>query len=1353
MTPPSSSPRVSERRVSASNSSSSSSSSPSDLRRRLEDLPSPNEFTLLADRVATLGRRISRKRELFLRLHGVATRIEENDEWEEREQRAGSDGSSGVFRSKDARARRRARIRLETSTNGDKTMVISQTDNPTAPSKTTDSENKSNPIETTVDQSARDRNYLQSSMIEEVVSRRQPRPTSLSEPSSTRSAHHNNVTWQNTKPNANFHSFRNFTSRDRASRSVDLPSVAPFSLSNVRPKKFGGYRPSSGMILKNLSSGSESESANETNRGQSCVQNIGGPVAALELSSPDSKSTADNGPSKKMPIMSARSDITRSILPNLLPSTRSLHDNNIGNPISQEGSRTAYIAGQSNCNESSIRFPNQVENITRDAPAKAFYNKQASCDKLSTKIPNESWHIAAKYECDEKEETSQNTLSFSARSLISESAELVTSAYNEQINRNLLNNYDKFKQGKGQFEDEHNEQEEEGSYCTIVPKIRHDELKDRCSFNHSTGQPNVEANFSETDGKHVFDAAKWDQMTNFYTNETVGKPDLIERARTGVTEDALSSEISEPFGSEDHSRSSYATKMCLKKDVFSNRRSQNDTDVSEKYDQEIITVTDVPALALNSQDISYSTSAGSRECPAMRPLDPHALIKALSDVSLKQERQDPSAASRKRDDLYRLDNDTNAASSGVPDFPVKGETWRVPRSSTSGSPKRPLMRVPSRIPIRICRSYKNSEILRRVANNEEQFIDEDNVQNKKPRDESTEVAIVEAHSSRFSSDDGVAKYGVNDYKTGSLISSNQQSPRTPFGNEMYDKMERLSNSRFNENCPAAFFNETSYLSNQDYAKIDDDVRSKSDRSTSRKSMETVDITSATGSSYLPKYKHDLIPKNESSRNVEENATWRTEDECASINNEEEPENLKNKDYYDSYSNKTEGMYLQTKEHFESEIGEIYDWPPAKSQLPQIDLSLKIERIVRKQSRVNNDPNFDNDEQTLHHNLELTKVSEAENLTSQMRRTQELCSLATKMSSSMLNLNYEPKKKKKKSQERLPFTISEVSGALSAEHVDTSDYQLSDKHFRSKMDDLLLQEKTVHRLKAHPSITRLASSGLEDTVEEILCCVAQEQQENESSSKSRMRALLRIFSSKLRKSSKQRNDNRTAESTKIIYENRACQVDSKTNSCSSDDSSAEEARRLSLESSNNRWIDHSSMLVSDRNILKKTESLEVITQEHSRRKYDRDNLWVQDIKDSLFSEDKDDKMTREKGEEDDSNRNPKDQYSIFLAKDFQSDKLSRSNNDHNSRKGEQADVPTSSHLIPADGKDKGDVGQKASPNVVPEAEEIEEDLTGCLCLRLCRLLTPSGYRLSFPAAEKKEMTLQRFQAEVFRSIDN
>lgn len=1266
--------------------------------------------------MAALDRRICRKREDFLRLYGVANRIEENDEWEEREQRAGLESFLEASRPKDARARRRARVRLESSPRrDDKTMVISHANGSTDPFKIIGNGDKLNPVESSVSRSARDERLRLPAIA---IPGGQSQSSSLSEPSSTRFSHHSNGESCDIKRKAVSRSYRNFTPRDRASKSADLPSVSPFSLSSVQPKKFGGYRPPSGVILKNLSSGSES--ITETSRGLSSARKIGNTIVTLELSSPESTVVSSvTEPIKKMPIMSARSDITGSILPNLLPSSRSLDNDDLNHRIGQNTSRN-YIEqvnrdGTKTCNE-----PGKVNTL------KAIFNERASCDGFAAKTSNELRQVELEYEDTryQPRETPQATSTFFARNFMSESAELVTSAYNEQVihNEPAMKVFDEFKRVGSEFEEE---KEEVENYQCITSKIHHD-IQDQLEFNCPTGRSNFEANSLGNNG----DVAKWNRSTSPYTKDTTDTPHFIETIRNDVAEDALSSQTSEAYGSEDYSRSSCTARNYLQKETLSRRKTQNGIDRCE-------IITKVPTLALNSQDISYSTSAGSQEYSATRPLDPHALIKALSDVSLKKEKQDEDA-SRKRKDFYHGKdmNDVSRAS----DFPIKGETWRVPRMSES--PRKSLSRVPSRIPVRISSSRivpPDNELARcyRLENSREtanyaesKFIKQNDPcesivhhrlstnssyspicgrdSSLRSRNKGIEVTIAEG---AFVPGDETAEFEIDDRAPGSLTSTNlrSRSQGAPFGDYSYDKMHHLPESKFQEeSCPSVFFHKVVYSSGRDYTKIDDDVRS--DHSTSRKSVDTVDVTSATESPDLFRYK-----KTESLRNVEENATWRTEDECASINDEENPEDTRDKDYT-SRDKTPEESYLQETKHHDLE--RMYDILRTQQ--------LNSSEIQKSRKRhAGDDLEFNDDEISFDQNLE---SAQSENLTYQVHRTQELSSFAARISSSTMNLNCEPKRKKKKSQERFPFTISETSRVLSAKHESASNYRLPDENLdRIKTDQL--QERSVYRLKTHPSVTRLATSGTEDTVADILCCVAQEKKEDATSSKSRIKALVRIFS-RLRKAPKQPN-NKTAEPTEIIYENNACQADSKANSCSGD-SSTEEVRKTCA---NNRWIDHHAarsrpMLVSSWETLKKTESLQA-TQEHRLRRHDRDDLWVQDIKDSSFDKNKDNQVPRRKDE-----ASPvKDRYSIFLAKPFQSD---------NSPK-EQHDVLISDHVMPSDGKGRRSIDRKVPSNFITEIEEIEEELTGCLCWRLCHIIAPFKYRSSIkeqvPAPKMKRSDFQ------------
>lgn len=1217
-------------------------------------MPSPNEFNFLADRVAALGRRICRKRELFLRLQGVANRIEENDEWEEKEQRAESENSlASPARLKDARARRRARLLLESSRN-DQTMVISQADDPTGSSKVADHADESNRAELSADRSARDADRLQLPTIQ--MPQKQPRSSSLSALSSTRYSHRDNHGLRGIGTNAACRSYRGHpTSRDGASRPADPPSVSSFSLSSARPRKFGGYRPATGVVMKNLSSGSESESANETSRRFCSARKIDISIATLESSSSASEAAVVNGSVKRAPVLSARSNVANSGRPDLPPATRSLD------------TRKGCVAERVNRNAS-----DKIKEI------------RASRGGLAAKTSGKF----QRNEDTQAEETPQDTPAFSARNLTPELADFATKSEHPEFTMRDYN--------EQEDEDERDEKEEAESYRLIAPEVHRDDIGDEFDFDCAvTERRNLEGSSLENTDEEILRAAEWSLLANLCP-----KKSKIDGVKRDATEDALSSQTSGQIESEDQSRSSCAQMYLQREGTLSSRRSVNGA--SDRCDQDVATVTNVPALALNSQDISYSTSADSREYSATRAaLDPRALIKALSDVSLRREGQGESV-SRKREDT--IDATSN--------FLTRGETWRVPRSSESPDSGRPLSRAPSRIPVRISSSKiisltlaekpsccrKSLENLK-TANYEEAACVHRNFPQsegiiRRPevdwRNESVEDTIVQARI--FAPDDKATEYGG--YEPGSF-----SIPRCPQSASFddYGGARRLPES--GRSCPV-FFDKTAYSGGRDYVKIDDDVRSRSNYSTSQKSADTLDITSATESPYLSKRKRDLAP-NEFFRDAEESATWRTEDECPSINDEENPRDEKDETRCESAE-----LHSQTRERFDLAGEEMYNLSSSKI----LDLSSEVKRIISKQRASNVDvSSFDRDLQRSE------KIPESENWIA--HRTRKISD--ARISPSTLNLNCESKRRKK-SQERFPFTISEASGALATEYEDTSDCQLPDKDFRRAKVDEQLEESPVHQLELHPSITRLATEGLDNSLADILCYIAEQEQEDETPS--RIKTFMRMFSSKLRK--KRSNGSKTVtEPAKIIYENRACQADSRADSCSDEDS-AEEAR-INLKSVSDCWtgkITRSSpTFVSSGYTLKKTESIEAIAQEHPHRKYDRDDLWVQDVKNPSVDEGKDSGTLREENETDRSKESPsKDRYSIFLAKDFQSNIDSK----------KQHDV-ISDCITPSDGKNGEYTDRKLSSGFrqlpISEVTGLEEDLTSCFCWRLCRIIAPSRNR--------------------------
>ncbi|KYN41178.1 hypothetical protein ALC56_04329 [Trachymyrmex septentrionalis] len=1217
-------------------------------------------------------------------------------------------------------------------------MVISQTDGSANSSKIT-SDGKLNPAESSVDRSARD-----DRLRLPAISRGRSRPSSLSEPSSTRFSPRNGES-RDIKRKTLSHSYRKSTPRESASKSTDLPSVSSFSLSSsVRPKKFGGYRPPSGVILKNLSSDSESESVNETSRELFSVRKIDSTITTLELSSPESM--AVNEPVKKMPIMSARSDIIGSILPNLLPSSRSLNNDDFDGRIALNTSRS--YAGQINRDET--KTYNQPGKINTEILDIDVFNERASNDEFVAKTSSDFRQVEPEYESPryQRQETPQDT--FFRKNFTLEFAKPISSAYNEQVTHNEppMKAYDEFKRVESEFESTQ-EKEEAEDYRRVTSETQRD-IKNSFEFNYSPGQFNFEVHSLENNGG-VLDMAKWHRSMSLYPKEAADTSHFTERIQNDITEEALSSQASEPYGSGDHSRSSCTAKMYLQKETLSSRRPQTGIDTPDKCDQEILTK--VPTLALNSQDISYSTSAGSRECSATQPLDPHALIKALSDVSLKQEKQ-ADDASRKREGFYHGNRDTIGASNGASDFPMKGETWRVPRSSTLESPRRSLPRVPSRIPVRIPSNkslsgngsgcYKSENSNKTAIYAESKFIERNSVPCEsivhQMSSSYSEICKQNSLRSRHESiaegafaPDNEAEYVIND-RALNLTSSNLRSPQSVFFVDYaYDKMQHLSaDSKFQESCSPAFFHKAAYCNGRDYAKIDDDVRSRSDRSTSRKSVDTMDITSATESTGLSKYKKGEF-RIESLKNAEGDVTWRTEDECASINDEENLENVKD---YTSRGKKSEGLYLQDNERYKLAMGRTCEPLLVKNQYLQLNSPSEIQKSGRKRNYVDDNLELNDDRLSFDGNLKASKIATLKNLTFHVRRTQEQSNFVAILSPSTLNLNCEPKrKKKKKSQERFPFTISEAS--LSIQHEDANDYQSPDKNLGcTKMDDHL-REKTDYQLKMHPSLMRLATSGVEDTVADILCSVAEEKKENMTSSKSMIRAFVRIFGfSSKKKAPKQPNDDKTLISTKIIYENNACQENSKANSCS-DNSLTKEIYKTR---SNDHLATRSNpILVSSLEILKRTESLQAIAQKHPHRRFDRDDLWVRDIKDSSFDEKKDSEMLQRKDEGDGlEESSTKDRYSIFLAKS------NEPASNYNSPKGQQ-DVIISGRV--ADEKGKRSIARKVSSNLIFEIEEVE-DLTGCFCWRLCHIFAPSKYRspvkaqVSASRTKKSDSLLQK-----------
>lgn len=212
------------------------------MRKRLQNLPSPNETARLTNR-AINSRRLPQKQDFCF--HSVASCIEEKEEEEERLSLPKK--SFNALKAKDARARRREKTRLEAVTG---TMVVSQ------PDQVDDFEPKSgsNNLNPTIESNL----GLPSLLVET------PRNCSRYTPSSedTPASAYRSQTFDNDS----FRLQRNAFSQPEESPKdrIELRALSPASLGRSRPTKFGGYRPPAGVILQNLSSGSEPESLQES---------------------------------------------------------------------------------------------------------------------------------------------------------------------------------------------------------------------------------------------------------------------------------------------------------------------------------------------------------------------------------------------------------------------------------------------------------------------------------------------------------------------------------------------------------------------------------------------------------------------------------------------------------------------------------------------------------------------------------------------------------------------------------------------------------------------------------------------------------------------------------------------------------------------------------------------------------------------------------------------------------------------------------------------------------------------------------------------------------------------------------
>lgn len=301
------------------------------------------------------------------------------------------------------------------------------------------------------------------------------------------------------------------------------------------------------------------------------------------------------------------------------------------------------------------------------------------------------------------------------------------------------------------------------------------------------------------------------------------------------------------------------------------------------------------------------------------------------------------------------------------------------------------------------------------------------------------------------------------------------------------------------------------------------------------------------------------------------------------------------------------------------------------------------------------------------------------------------SFVQSVSTSKLRRPYDSSRLRKRSQDRFPFTMPEKPSAAS--------YKLSEN-----LEGSNSLERTF-KLQLHPSITRLAGAGFEDTPAEVIDYVSHGE---ERPSRSGMRGLVQRLSVRLKKSKKRNQGTDTnSKMANVLYENRGYQGDSAVDSCS-ESSLLKEIKtyrnfpeKPSNESLRRKWPRAAGKTAPS---VESGGNQNTLCSVRSCSRHDSDSLCVQQ---EHVASGCSELQTEEK-----------DPYSVFYAKVLRVAPEA------------SADNISAEHIVKQDGPtvdtkvvDEGDLeGAKRRTNVENRRKNLQR---GCLCLRLYRMMIPTA----------------------------
>ncbi|KOX77136.1 hypothetical protein WN51_10226 [Melipona quadrifasciata] len=1218
----------------ARSESNSGGSSPSDLKKLLQHHPLPNEGTRLAGRVISISRRLSRKRDFHF--HETNGRIEEKVESEEaveQEATLSKKRSFSDLKARDARARRRATIRLGNETDR----------KPNDGSASDSTANRYSLVEGKVEKVSERHSERQPSPLElEVLTNDYTRRhcSSLSarlyrdqeEPTNNgSSSQRNNV----------FKHFVCSNSSCENSPKAELQSVSPVSLRNS--SRGSTYRRFGGAILQNLSSGSEAESNFEEKA----------------------------GPTLFAP---RRIDISPSNFPVNDPSIRNFNDeHSISSQAHVDSSRNEYHGNVA----SSVLRTDFGKNRLR----------QGCNDRLAFALPLSSPNKgprdgsfckilqSSRSDCGQsakKETVDEEPMFFSARRKIRDyndrrghgsqpvASVLETLGIPPDVSKNLPNNSGGSSRERilNQNDQEiiakrylnHLSENQTSSTCesicsenadyarifdrnaTSTPKsMASPEAYGVRSFTMSQYVPGDKNLAFHSPNAQTFKEAISRCILNYEDNNETNVPrssrSIVPRSLSNASEDqSAASSLREYFVNDLRAASSQ------NENFYSPRSAGNSPEGTHSLCSNRVKefAMNVPTLVLNSQEASPS----GKDCSGGR-LDPNTLIMALSNASLKRR----TAAAENTSSESCADSKTVSRLGSSENDLLTGQS----RLATSRRSRIPVKIPSDRGKLSIRGNNESDESDKRMiapvdyagpsfrSNSSSpegfQFDREDTTESSanggsrsvENESEDTRFAEILIESSMKTDLGNVEKSGV--VLTGAR-SRNRLSPRVETSD---DRRSESTGKEENPNCDGSGV---------------DTLRVSTFADNSRKSEEKEEQSTR---------KQDISSANESDsfspgRDVEQ------------LEESREPSFFLNVADFplENYQSTYEGGFSprmadeRTTNLFEKQTGnggcrEILSEDserskssstspegeePMKPRENRDKLRFSIERLAADQFR-----------RCL--NLEQAKTIQSDTATFFPEKTLcEVGQFTVAGSSSTSRLRHDRSRDsprfKKRSQDRFPFTISEKTSIASMKF-----------KVPGRLADLDEDEEDRgYKLDTHPSITRLAGSEFEDSPADIVSYVARTELSDRCAKSSGMRGLVKKFSAKWRKSRRRESTN----AADVIYKNRDYREECESSNCSELSSLREfkiyesTEEKLCEPEPNPDSPDEKSSVVCDR-ASSDGESKNRNTPssaENPCRRYDRDDLWVQALKD----------LDRERGKTKNAEADEdklQDRYSVFFVK--------------------------------------------------------------------------------------------------------